>query len=112
VYEEADAAHDKQHDGTERVDLQRHIGRKRASENPGIEFRLDRLTRVSDQAQDNDQGTHQGAPNRTHSEEVGPIANGTSLKEAVVEQREGWKHWDQPDQNFHNARTSLVTDNS
>ena len=65
-----------------------------------------------DHAEDHNQCAHQGTPDRTHPEEVRLVANSEPPKETVEEHREGRKNGDQPDQNFHSARTSLVTGNS
>jgi len=97
VHEEADTTDDKQHDGTQCINLKRHIGREGTGKNPGIEFGFDRLTRVHHEAENHDQGTHQGSTDRTHPKDVRLVANSQAPQETVEEYSEGWKNRDQPD---------------
>src|SRR5215510_4478418 len=97
MHEETDTTDDKQHDGTQSINLQRHICREGTGKNPGVEFGFDRLTWVHDEAENHDQGTHQSSPDRPHPEDVRFIANSQSPEETVEEYSEGWKNRDQPD---------------
>jgi hypothetical protein len=58
MHEEADPTDDKEHDGAERINLQAHVRRKRTGKDPGVEFCLDGLTRVHDEAENHDQRTY------------------------------------------------------
>ena len=97
MHEETDTTDDKQHDGAEGIHLQSHVGREGTGKNPGIEFGFDRLTRVHHEAENHDQGTHQGSTDRTHSQDVCLVANSQSPQESVEEHSEGRKNRDQPD---------------
>ena len=112
MHQEADTTDDKEHDGTERINLKAHVSRKGTGKDPGVEFGLDGFTRVHDEAENDDQRTHQGTTNRTYTQEVGFIANHTSPQKTIEEHSQGWKDRNQPDQNVHSTCASLVTDHS
>ena len=108
VHQEADAAHHEQHDGAQRVDHQPHVHREGAGENPGIQLGLDRVLRVGDDAQDDDQGEQQGQPDRADAEVMGLVTQDAPPQQAVEQHGHGGQNRDQPHENFHRTDNSFV----
>ena len=107
VHQEADAAHDEQHDGAQRVHHQPHVHRKRAREYPRIQLCLDRVLGVGDNAEDHNQGEQQGQPDRADAEVMGLVAQNTPPQQAVQQHGHGGDNRDQPHENFHKTDASL-----
>src|SRR5262249_42565231 len=58
VHQEANPTDDKEHDGAERINLQAHVSRQGTGKDPSIELGLNGLTRVHNEAENDDQRTY------------------------------------------------------